>query len=61
MKRPVVALAPENLHDTVYSAKAFRINHFYTWLITNGYQSEISLTFNNGQYQPLLEKIRTKV
>ena len=43
-------------HDTAYTAAAFsEIDHFYPWLISNGYKSGISLQFVSNQFQPILE------
>jgi hypothetical protein len=46
----------EFLNDTLYLAKALdEINHFYPWLIAGSFKSSISITYNNSQFQPILE------
>src|SRR5450755_764560 len=50
-------LAGEFLNDTSYTSKALaEINNFYPWLITNGYKSGITLSYDSVQFQPILEK-----
>jgi len=49
-------LAGEFLNDTIYSSRALaEISNFYPWLIANGYKSNLSLSFDSIQYQPLIE------
>ena len=49
-------LAGEFLNDTIYSSGAIEeISNFYPWLIANGYKSNMSLSFDTIQFQPLTE------
>jgi hypothetical protein len=50
-------LAGNFLHDSSYTRKGLaEVDDFYPWLLTNGFESAITLVNNNNLLQPLSEK-----